>query len=100
MEQFSEEEVATNLKNLEELKKLPYETLLQMRKEILSNPNSKRIDILNIVFASGEKEIELGIPGHTLDEVMKELLGDNYLETVNSFRWCKIWFISNSILYF
>jgi len=88
MRQFSEEEIANNLRNLEELKKLPYETLQQMRKEILSNPKSKRIDILNIVFATGEKEIELGIPGYTLEESMKEILGDNYIEPINYFQNC------------
>ena len=88
MECFSEEEILTNTKRIEELKLLPYETLLKMNNKILNNPNSKRIDILSIIIALGEKEMELGIKGYTLEESMKELLGDNYLETINNFQNC------------
>ena len=51
--------VEENTKKLEELKKLPYEELHRMEKEILNNPNSTRADIINICVARGEKGIEL-----------------------------------------
>ncbi len=51
--------VEENTKKLEELKKLPYEELRRMEKEILNNPNSTRADIINICVARGEKGIEL-----------------------------------------
>ena len=51
--------VEENTKKLEELKKLPYEELRKMEKEILNNPNSTRADIINICVARGEKGIEL-----------------------------------------
>lgn len=63
--------VEENTRKLEELKKLPYEELRRMEKEILNNPNSTRADILNICFACGEKAIELGLTC-TLDEVERE----------------------------
>lgn len=63
--------VEKNTKILEELKKLPYEELRRMEKEILNNPNSTRADIVNICFACGEKAIELGLTC-TLDEVERE----------------------------
>lgn len=63
--------VEENTKVLEELKKLPYEELRRMEKEILNNPNSTRTDIVNICFACGEKAIELGLTC-TLDEVERE----------------------------
>ena len=40
--------VEENRKKLQELKKLPYEELSRMEKEILKNPNSTRADIVNI----------------------------------------------------
>lgn len=51
--------VEENTKKLEGLKKLPYEELRRMEKEILNNPNSTRADIINICVARGEKGIEL-----------------------------------------
>ena len=63
--------VEENTKILQELKKLPYEELRRMEKEILNNPNSTRADIVNICFACGEKAIELGLTC-TLDEVERE----------------------------
>jgi len=63
--------VEENRRKLEELKKLPYEELRRMEKEILNNPNSTRADIVNICFACGEKAIELGLTC-TLDEIERE----------------------------
>lgn len=63
--------VEENTKKLEELKKLPYEELCKMEKEILNNPNSTRADIVNICFARGEKGVELGLTC-TLDELKRE----------------------------
>jgi len=63
--------VEENTRKLEELKKLPYEELYRMRKEIKSNPNSTRADIINICVARGEKGVELGLTC-TLDEVERE----------------------------
>ena len=63
--------VEENTRKLEELKKLPYEELRRMEKEILSNPNSTRADIINICVARGEKGVELGLTC-TLDEVERE----------------------------
>ena len=63
--------VEENTKKLEELKKLPYEELHRMEKEILNNPNSTRADIVNICFACGEKEIELGLTC-TLEDIERE----------------------------
>ena len=51
--------VEENTKKLEGLKKLPYEELRRIEKEILNNPNSTRADIINICVARGEKGIEL-----------------------------------------
>lgn len=63
--------VEENTRKLEELKKLPYEKLRRMEKEILNNPNSTRADIINICVARGEKGVELGLT-YTLDEVERE----------------------------
>lgn len=63
--------VEKNRKKLEELKKLPYEELCKMEKEILNNPNSTRADIVNICVASGEKAIALGLTC-TLEDIKKE----------------------------
>ena len=63
--------VEENIRKLEELKKLPYEELRRMEKEILNNPNSTRADIINICVARGEKGVELGLTC-TLDEVERE----------------------------
>ena len=63
--------VEENTKKLEELKKLPYEELRRMEKEILNNPNSTRADIINICVARGEKGIELGLTC-TIDEIERE----------------------------
>ena len=69
-----EEYVQENRRKLKELKKLPYETLCEMKKEILNNPNSTRADIVNIIFACGEVEIEQGIGRtYTISEVRKKL---------------------------
>lgn len=65
--------VEENTKKLEELKKLPYEELNRMRKEIKNNPNSTRADIINICVACGEVEIEQGIgKTYTIDEIERE----------------------------
>lgn len=63
--------VEENTRKLKELKKLPYKELCRMEKEILSNPNSTRADIVNICFACGEKGIDLGLTC-TLDEIERE----------------------------
>ena len=63
--------VEENTRKLEELKKLPYEELRRMEKEILNNPNSTRADIVNICVARGEKGVELGLTC-TIDEVERE----------------------------
>ena len=63
--------VEENTKKLEELKKLPYEELRKMEKEILNNPNSTRADIINICVARGEKGIELGLTC-TLEEMREK----------------------------
>ena len=85
------EYVEENTKKLEELKKLPYEKLKKMEEEILNNPNSTRADIVNIIFARGEKEEELGIKGYTIDEVRKHLNIEDY----SLQRKCWRWFESN-----
>lgn len=65
--------VQENTKRLEELKKLPYEELNRMRKEILDNPNSTRADIVNICVACGETEIEQNIGlTYTQEEMERE----------------------------
>ena len=63
--------VEENTKKLEELKKLPYEELRKMEKEILNNPNSTRADIINICVARGEKGVELGLTC-TLEEIREK----------------------------
>ena len=66
--------VEENTREVEELKKLPYEELNRMRKEIKSNPNSTRADIINICVACGEVEIEQGIgKTYTIEEVREKL---------------------------
>lgn len=66
--------VEENIRKLEELKKLPYEELNRMRKEIKNNPNSTRADIINICVACGEVEIEQGIgKTYTIKEVREKL---------------------------
>lgn len=66
--------VEENTRKLQELKKLPYEELNRMRKEIKSNPNSTRADIINICVACGEVEIEQGIgKTYTIEEVREKL---------------------------
>lgn len=71
--------VEENTKKLEELKKLPYEELYRMRKEIKNNPNSSRADIINICVACGEVEIEQDIgKSYTIDEIRKELGIEKY----------------------
>lgn len=63
--------VEENRRKLQELKKLPYEKLCKMEKEIINNPNSTRADIVNICVARGEKGIELGLTC-TIDEIERE----------------------------
>ena len=66
--------VEENTRKLEELKKLPYQELNRMRKEIKNNPNSTRADIINICVACGEVEIEQGIgKTYTIEEVREKL---------------------------
>ena len=66
--------VEENTRKLEELKKLPYEELYRMRKEIKNNPSATRTDIVNICVACGEVEIEQGIgKTYTIEEVRKKL---------------------------
>ena len=71
--------VEENTRKLEELKKLPYEELYRMRKEIKNNPSATRADIVNICVACGEVEIEQGIgKTYTIEEVRKKLgIADN-----------------------
>ena len=65
--------VEENTKKLEELKKLPYEELYRMRKDIKNNPNSTRADIINICVACGEVEIEQDIGrNYTIYEIERE----------------------------
>lgn len=75
--------VEENTKKLQELKKIPYEELRIMEKEILNNPNSTRADIVNICFACGEKAIELGLTC-TLEEVEREFKIGKYKTKVRS----------------
>lgn len=71
--------VEENTKKLEELKKLPYEQLYNMRKEIKNNPNSTRADIINICVACGEREIEENIGlTYTIDEIRREFNIERY----------------------
>lgn len=78
------EYVKENTKKIEELKKIPYEVLKKMEEEILNNPNSTRADIVNIIFARGEKEEELGIKGYTIDEIEREFKVGKYKDRVRS----------------
>ncbi len=65
--------VEENTKKLEELKKLPYDKLYQMRKNIKNDPNATRADIINICVACGEVEIEQNIGRtYTIDEIERE----------------------------
>lgn len=73
--------VEENRKKLEELKKLPYEELREMEKEILNNPNATRAEIVNICVACGEKAIELGLTC-TLDEIEREFKVGKYKDKV------------------
>ena len=67
--------VEENTKKLEELKKLPYEQLYNMRKEIKNNPKARRVDIINICVACGEREIEENIGlTYTQEEIEKEFI--------------------------
>jgi len=71
--------VEENLKKLEELKKLPYEKLSKMRKDIKKDPNATRADIINICVACAEVEIEQNIGrNYTIDEIRKELGIEKY----------------------
>lgn len=71
--------VEENTKKLEELKKLPYEQLYNMRKEIKNNPNSTRADIINICVACGEREIEENIGlTYTIDDIRREFNIERY----------------------
>lgn len=63
--------VEENTKKLEELKRLPYEELRKMRKQIMSDPKATRADIINISVACGEKAIEEGKKWYTLEEVKR-----------------------------
>lgn len=66
--------VEENTIKLEQLKKLHYKELNKMRKEIKSNPNSTRADIINICVACAEVEIEQGIGKiYTIEEVREKL---------------------------
>ena len=77
--------VEENTRKLEELKKLPYEELRIMEKEILNNPNSTRADIINICVARGEKGVELGLTC-TIDEVEREFKIGKYKTRVGCER--------------
>ncbi len=71
--------VEENTKKLEELKKLPYEELYKMRKEIKRDPNATRADIINICVACGEVEIEQNIGrNYTIDEIEREFKVGKY----------------------
>lgn len=66
--------VEENTKKLEELKKLPYEELRKMRKQIMSDPKATRADIINISVACGEKAIEEGERFYTQEEIEREFI--------------------------
>ena len=84
--------VEENLKKLEELKKLQYKELSRMRKEVKSNPNAKRADLINICVACAEVEIEQNIGRtYTIDEVRKKL----GIEERNIKARCTRWHCSN-----
>ena len=61
-------------------KNTSYEELCRIEKELMRNPESHENDLLYTIMLRGEKEIELGY-GCTLEEVYKELLGKELIES-------------------
>lgn len=59
-----------------------YEELCRIENELKSNPETSEEDLLEIMIIRGDKEIELGY-GYTLEEVYKELLGEELIESNN-----------------
>lgn len=53
-----------------------YEELCRIENELKNDPETSEEDLLEIMIIRGDKEIELGY-GYTLEEVYKELLGEN-----------------------
>ena len=71
--------VEENRRKLEELKKLHYEELAKMRKEIKSDPTATRADLINICVACGEVEIEQNIGrNYTIEEIEREFKVGKY----------------------
>lgn len=63
-----------------------YEELCRIEDELKNNPLTPEEDLLEIIILRGEKEIELGY-GYPIEEVYKELLGEELIESNNR---CKI----------
>lgn len=59
-----------------------YEELCRIENELKNNPETPEEDLLEIMIIRGDKEIELGY-GYTLEEVYKELLGEDFIESNN-----------------
>ncbi len=62
--------------------KTSYEELCRIEKELQKDPLTPEEDLLEIMIIRGDKEIELGY-GYTLEEVYKELLGEEFIESDN-----------------
>lgn len=62
--------------------KTSYEELCRIEKELQKDPLTPEEDLLEIMIIRGDKEIELGY-GYTLEEVYKELLGEEFIESNN-----------------
>lgn len=59
-----------------------YEELCRIESELQNDPLTSEEDLLEIMIIRGDKEIELGY-GYTLEEVYKELLGEDFIESNN-----------------
>lgn len=66
--------------------KTSYEELCRIEKELQKDPLTPEEDLLEIMIIRGDKEIELGY-GYTLEEVYKELLGEEFIESDNIAIW-------------
>ena len=65
--------------------KTSYEELCRIEDELMSNPETPEEDLLEIMIIRGEKEIELGY-GYTLEEVYKELLGEELVRSNTRYK--------------
>ncbi len=65
--------------------KTSYEELCRIEDELMSNPETPEEDLLEIMIIRGEKEIELGY-GYTLEEVYKELLGEELVQSNTRYK--------------